>query len=699
MRALYRGVRALRYHGAMPAVAPIRRILLVEFLLVIVLLGGGVLAAMTWGTRTVTRELSGELIGKTTDLTRAEVERFFDAVGGALLTARSWGMSELLDTEEPSALIRLVGPLIDRHDHVSVMMIADSSGRTTTVQRDGEAWVITQEIPGRWEGRARVWRGATRDAGEVEFRAGSGSAVEEEWFAKAIAVRDAFDASPSYFEQNRVHWTEPYTLHEIGEPGMTASIAHRAADGHDFVIAFDVSLFDISQFTITLHPSRNGIAFLMDSENRVIGLPCGGGFEDPEACRASMLSMPNQLGMPVLVDGAAAHAQKAGEVEYFRFASGGEAWWAGGERIDVGDKHSFVAVVVVPERDLLGGLAGLRFIVVAIMVCVLMLALRRVIVASRRISGPVEALVEGSDRIARLQLDATQDIDTRVREVAQLAEAQSRMRSALREFTRYMPSDLVRELVHMGQRATVGGRDESLTVLFTDIVGFTATAERMDPQDLSDHLAEYFHDVMKTLTVHRGTIDKTMGDAVMAFWGAPRADEFHAGNAVNAVLACAERIDELNAAWAAEGRATLPTCFGLATGRVMVGNVGSPTRLSYTAIGDTVNIASRLQGLTRTYGVSVIADANVRTATGDAFEWRRIDRVAVRNRREAIDIYEPLGRVGEVDAEQIEAARAYEAAWEHYAAGRYAEALDAADGLVESDACARWLVGKCRAGG
>lgn len=681
----------------MASVRPIRRILLIEFVLVIVLLGGGVLLAMSWGTRAMTRELGGELIDKTTDLTRAEVERFFDAVSGALLTARSWGMSELLDAEDPSHLIRLVGPLINRHDHVSVMMIADSSGRTTTVQRSGGVWTVTQEAPGQWDGRARVWTGKTHADGTAEFRASGGDVRSDEWFARAVEVRDAFDASPSYFEKYRVHWTDPYTLHEIGEPGMTASIAHRTADGRDFVIAFDVSLFDISQFTITLHPSPNGIAFLLDSDGRVIGLPCGGGFEDPEACRASMLSMPNQLGIPALVDGAAAHAKSDGSVEHLNFTSGGEAWWAGGETIAVGDKRSFIAVVVVPESDLLGDLVRLRYIVITIMAVVLILALKRALVASGRISGPVESLVASSDRIARLQLDATQDIDTRVSEVARLAEAQSRMRSALREFTRYMPTDLVRELVHMGQQATVGGRAESLTVLFTDIVGFTTTAERMDPQDLSDHLAEYFHDVMKTLTVHRGTIDKTMGDAVMAFWGAPRPDEFHAMNAVNAVLACAERVDELNAKWDSVGRATLPTRFGLATGRVMVGNVGSPTRLSYTAIGDTVNIASRLEGLTRTYGVTVIADANVREATGDRFEWRRIDRVAVRNRREAIDIYEPLGRVGEVDESRIANARAYETAWDHHAAGRYAEAIEALEPCVEHDACARWLIERCRA--
>lgn len=680
----------------MASAKPIRHILLTEYVLVIILLGGGVLLAMTWAARTMTRGLSGELIDKTTDLTRAEVERFFDAVSGALLTARSWGMSELLDTEDPSQLIRLVGPLIDRHDHVSVMMIADSSGRGTTVQRDDDGWTVTQEVPGQWGDRARVWKGKPHTGGDTEYRESGGDVRGDDWFARAVEVRDAFDASPSYFEKNRVHWTDPYTLHEIGEPGMTASIAHRTADGRDFVIAFDVSLFDISQFTITLHPSPNGIAFLLDSESRVIGLPCGGGFEDPEACRASMLSTPNQLGMPVLVDGAAAHARSTGDVEHLRFASGGETWWAGGETIEVGDRHSFLAVVVVPESDLLGDLTRLRYIVIAIMAVVLILALRRALVASRRISGPVESLVASSDRIARLQLDATQDIDTRVSEVARLAEAQSRMRSALREFTRYMPTDLVRELVHMGQQATVGGRAESLTVLFTDIVGFTTTAERMDPQDLSDHLAEYFYDVMKTLSVHRGTIDKTMGDAVMAFWGAPRPDSFHATNAVNAVLACAERVDELNAKWEGEGRAKLPTCFGLATGRVMVGNVGSPTRLSYTAIGDTVNVASRLQGLTRTYGVTIIADANVREATGEAFEWRRIDRVAVRNRREEIDIYEPLGRVGEVDEDRIASARAYETAWEHSVAGRYAEAIDALEPWLDRDPCARWLREQCK---
>ena len=139
-----------------------------------------------------------------------------------------------------------------------------------------------------------------------------------------------------------------------------------------------------------------------------------------------------------------------------------------------------------------------------------------------------------------------------IREVSLLAGAQERMRSALDSFIRYVPSDVVRELLDRGDAARLGGSRETLSILFTDVEGFTSIAERTTPEALTAHMAEYFEALLPIIDEH-GTVDKLIGDAIVAFWGAPTPDPDHARHAVEATLACAERLGQLNADWKQRG--------------------------------------------------------------------------------------------------------------------------------------------------
>ena len=271
--------------------------------------------------------------------------------------------------------------------------------------------------------------------------------------------------------------------------------------------------------------------------------------------------------------------------------------------------------------------------------------------------------------------------------------------AALQSFSRYVPVDVVRELVAAGDVAKIGGRTETLTVLFTDIEAFTSIAEGMSPQALTDHMADYFAAMIETLQQFQCTIDKFVGDAIVAFWGAPRRFEDHADKAVAAVFACRSRLAALNRAWVAEGKPALPTRFGLATGPVVVGNIGAPARLAYTVLGDTVNFASRLEAINKRYGTYTLVDQAVVDATGGRYVWRRVDLVVVKGRTKATWIHELLGEEGVVPADGAAAARHYEEAWDLHASRKFDEAIVLLEAILTDapgDGAAERLLAICR---
>jgi adenylate cyclase len=178
---------------------------------------------------------------------------------------------------------------------------------------------------------------------------------------------------------------------------------------------------------------------------------------------------------------------------------------------------------------------------------------------------------------------------------------------------------------------------------------------------------EYLTPMTRVIHATRGTIDKYMGDAIMAFWGAPLEDPHHAAQAVQAGLDMQARLEEVNRSFAAKGWPRLAVGIGLNTGHVRVGNMGSEIRVAYTVMGDAVNLASRLEGLTRKYGVTMLVGEATRSAAPD-FVYREIDRVRVKGKDEPVAIYEPLGRQGEVGRERLDRLKLFQQALKFYRA-------------------------------
>jgi class 3 adenylate cyclase len=190
-----------------------------------------------------------------------------------------------------------------------------------------------------------------------------------------------------------------------------------------------------------------------------------------------------------------------------------------------------------------------------------------------------------------------------------------------------------------------------LTVFFSDLENFSTHAEQMAPNELLDQMSVYFEQVSRAISEEGGTVDKFIGDGIMAFWGAPAPRDDHALRACAGALRAARRMEATNTAWKAEGRRTIRIRIGLHTGDVLVGNVGSSERLSYTAMGDGVNVAARLEGINKEFGTTICVSDSVCEAVGAQILVRPLRTVQVKGRKHKFMIYELLGFTNTDDPE------------------------------------------------
>ena len=217
-------------------------------------------------------------------------------------------------------------------------------------------------------------------------------------------------------------------------------------------------------------------------------------------------------------------------------------------------------------------------------------------------------------------------------------------------FGQYVPSELVEEMAKHPERVSMEGESREMTILFSDVRGFTNISEGLDPKELTLLMHEFLTPLSRVIYKHRGTIDKYMGDCIMAFWGAPLPDPIHARNAILAGIEMQAALKALQPYFKERGWPEIKAGIGINTGRVSVGNMGSEVRVAYTVMGDEVNLASRLEGITKQYGVDIIVGENTKNAVPD-FIYRELDHVRVKGKDKPVAIYEPMGLVSEASKE------------------------------------------------
>ena len=299
-------------------------------------------------------------------------------------------------------------------------------------------------------------------------------------------------------------------------------------------------------------------------------------------------------------------------------------------------------VTLTPIDDFVGTLKATNRLMMVIIIGLTMVELFFIYFAASRLSRPVENVSRQLQAIESLNFDTPARPPSNIQEIAKLESAASLLRTSLKSFSSFVPLDVVRQLIKSGIPLTLGVEPRFLTVFFSDLENFSSHSETLAPDDLLVQISTYLEEVSSAISVEGGTVDKFIGDGVMAFWNAPVQRPDHVLRACAAAVRAARRMERVNNAWQAEGRPRIHLRVGLNCANVLVGNIGSSRRLSYTALGDGVNVAARLEGINKLFGTTIcISDSIYDHAQADILA-RPIKRVQVKGRKTEFMIYELL---------------------------------------------------------
>jgi adenylate cyclase len=276
----------------------------------------------------------------------------------------------------------------------------------------------------------------------------------------------------------------------------------------------------------------------------------------------------------------------------------------------------------------------------AISLAIAFLALPIVIFAARKLSRPLNELATEARKIGTFDLTQGISIKSRITEVRELEEAMSAAKMGLRTFGLYVPVDLVRQILRSGMSPKLGGERRNLTVLFSDIEDFTTIAELLAPEKLLVLLSEYFKIATDAVHANGGSIDKFIGDGIFAIWNAPQEIENHELRACRCALEFQKQLLIFNERQRAHCNPTLQTRIGIHTGAAVIGNVGTADRLEYTALGDVINIAARLEQANKNYGTRILISSEVAVAVADTLDVRPIGEVSLKGRKGSVEIFE-----------------------------------------------------------
>ncbi len=659
-------------------------------------------------------DVSRTFVGQVTDVTYQRTAAFLDEPRIVNHTTVRDLRNGLIGLERPHGMETYFYDTLLVHGGVHLMNYADTQGNFLMVKRMPDGSMSTKSIriemveqPPNGDGtqpqpiprRITEWvhRHAGDDIEAVKERMldpdDSYDPRERPWF---IGARQA----------NELFWTDAYIFYTDKAPGITVSIPY-VIDG-DFrgVTSVDIGLADFSRFLSELQIGDRGSAFIIDHRGNLIASPDPSDLvaEAPDGGSDLTLHKAQESTVPALAAISALPVFKRamdetaeGTFSTMHFESEGEYWLGAVQPIRVAPGKEWLIVVVAPEDDFLAQIKTHNQVNLVVAVVFVFLALILSALLSRWISSSLRLLVDESRKIEELNFDQPSEIKTQFREIHDVLAAFEGMKTGLRAFQKYMPLKLVRILLESQAEPELASENKVITIWFSDIAGFSAVAERLEPQEMSVALGHYLGDITKVIEGRDGTVVQYVGDEIFALFNAPLPVDQHPLKACEAVIEARNLVASM---YDGEGGTVpLPTRFALHTTEVAVGHFGSPERLYYGAVGDGVNLTSRLEGANKQYGTDIIISEDVWRQVADHFESRRLDTIIVKGRTTEIGIYELLGRKGEVDADLLAARTHYEDALALYAHMDWDDAIEACKKALEirkDDRAARMLATRCR---
>ena len=510
----------------------------------------------------------------------------------------------------------------------------------------------------------------TPEPGDVMFRGreitpSDYEATAQPWYQRAVA-------------EDGPGWSMLSHLPYRNRPAIVTSTP--VVINRDFagVVAVVVELERLSRFLAGLQVGNTGTVVLLERSGRVVASAASAALkrqrrgETPEL-ETLARDHPMLASVDALLHGGSLSLADLWETRQLQ-ATGpidGKNYFVTFSPLNFSD---WVVATVIPASDFLASIErSAMTLLIALAVLTVVVAAIAILLANRLLAAPLLRIAGQLKHIEDFRLDRVIRLASPLREFDDLSSVLLQMSRGLASFQKYMPTELVRTLVSQGVEVRPGGQQQTLTVMFTDVAGFTGISEELGDR-VVPVLAQYLEAVSAAVLNHCGTIDKFIGDGVMAFWGAPVPNERYAIDACAAALECQRLLAVQRSGAERCGGTPLRMRVGINTGRMLVGNIGSSERLSYTVIGDPVNVASRLEPLGKIYGVDIIIGEDTRIAAGDAIIVRRLDLVSVYGRIGGLAIYELLSMAEGAGDEVPEWVGDYEAGLAAYEGRNWSEA-------------------------
>ena len=446
---------------------------------------------------------------------------------------------------------------------------------------------------------------------------------ERPWYASARRSR-------------RVQLSSPYVAFGTGAPVITLSMALQGKVRG--VAAADLKLDDFSDFVNSHRPGEHGLAVVFDENGAVIA--------HPDVARIGIApsqseSQPARIGdMGGLVASVLQARSRSGADEGSTTDAAGEAFLYRLSKIAATEEANLNLLMIAREDDFAKGVHDLKRLGTGL---ALLAGAAFIPLAWLFGSKMSSALVAITERAAKLrQLDTSNDVPVRslIKEISELGRTMNLAQHAIGSFARFIPKELARRVLDNSVSTELGGVRQEATVLFSDVRGFTTIAEASDPDALMRQTSCYFSVLTEAFLAEGGTVDKFIGDGAMVFWNAPNAQPDHVERACRAALAAKVASERLNREFEAEGLPPFITRFGIHVGDAIIGNLGSSERMDYTALGSTVNLASRLEGLNKDYGTSILVSGEVRARACALFRFREVSTVIAKGMSSQTQIYE-----------------------------------------------------------
>ena len=422
--------------------------------------------------------------------------------------------------------------------------------------------------------------------------------------------------------------TQPYKGATTGALTITVALAQRT--NRRVVIGVDVLLETITSFLAEERISPGAVTFLVDQA----GTPIIRSDSGP----------PGVSGAQDLVDAVATAEPQERTAQFIEVQ--GRTYVVRVSAVDLGSLlEGNRMVVAAPLDELIAearrgmrqGLAASAFILAA--------GIAFALIVANWITRALQKLTLGVDRLRRLDFETSVEVRSHVAEISALGGAMEKGLEAIRTFGLYVPKELVRRIVDAGQFTSRSAQRQDVTAMFSDIYDFTTISERYSPEEVVEMLSAYFDIFSEAVGEHGGAIIQFLGNSVYAMWNAPLPDPHHAEHACACALSLKARLEEFNAAQSARGRPELRTRFGIHSGSAVVGSVGAKERLQYTGMGDTINVASRLEGMNKDYSTTILVSSVTAERCGERFAFRALGLAHAKGRSAGLEVYELVGNL------------------------------------------------------